>query len=98
MCVLYFCTLIYPGWTTFPPSLTKIALLFTVMFYVIVISMAVLLVYNVYEYYTHLIPNCSCIDQIESMMMYVQALYYTAFLVMPIALLLAISVFYLKRD
>jgi len=60
--------------------------------------MAVLLVYNVYEYYTHLIPNCSCIDQIESMMMYVQALYYTAFLVMPIALLLAISVFYLKRD
>lgn len=102
MCAIYLVGLVYPQSIfilsrNISESAIPWVLSFTFIYKLGLILLTIGFVYNVYEYYTHLSPDCSCIDQIDSMMMYVQSFFYVAQYGVP-AVMLAGSVVSLYRN
>ena len=87
--VICFITLSYPLWIL---SVLPYLKVFMYIYKVVLILLILAFVYNVYEYYIHLSPNCSCIESIESAMMYLQSLFYLGTYILPAFMLVVSSV------
>jgi len=101
MCGIYFVGSVYPQSLSIlskhlSESMIHWILPFTFLYKLALILLTLIFVYNVYEYYTHLSPECSCIDQIDSLMMYLQSFFYLAQYGIP-AVMFVVSVISLYR-
>lgn len=102
MCGVYLVGLVYPQSIlivsrNISESMIPLVLSFTFLYKVGLILLTLGFVYNVYEYYIHLSPNCSCIDQIDSLMMYIQSFFYLAQYGIP-TIMFIVSVISLYRN
>jgi hypothetical protein len=89
-------TFVYPGWlvrlvptilgSNYAKSIS--ALLF--MYLLIMLGVVIAFIYNVYEYHKNLKSDCSCIDETESDMLYIQAVYYGVIMVVPVLAIVAV--------
>jgi hypothetical protein len=89
--VICFITLVCPIWAPISMALPYVKS-FMYIYKVVLILLILAFVYNVYEYYIHLSPNCSCIESIESAMMYLQSLFYIGTYILPAFMLVVSSV------
>jgi len=82
--------LVYPNWMVdIVPNIIKsgyarTAVGFFLFYFIIVAAVMVAFIYNVYEYHLNIKPDCSCIDQTESTMLYIQSVYYGLALLLPV--------------
>lgn len=88
ICVI---TLVCPLWAPISMALPYLKA-FMYIYKVVLILLILAFVYNVYEYSIHLSPNCSCIESIESAMLYLQSLFYVGTYILPAVMLVVSSV------
>lgn len=105
MCVVYSLHLVYPQWITVFSNNTSeqmkmFSLAFLFLFQVALVLLSLVFVYNVYEYYINVSRDCGCIDQIDSLMMYLQSLFYLSKYIVPAAMFIftAISLYVNRRS
>lgn len=88
--------LVYPDWIVQSMSAilnskySKQLTMFALAYIFIMVGIMIAFIYNVYEYHQHIKADCSCIDPIESDMLYIQAVYYGIGLVIPVLTTVAI--------
>lgn len=100
VCGVHLLNIVYPQWISIiyiNKSIVPLVFAFTILVYVGLILLSMFFIYNVYEYYMHLLPNCSCIEEIESLMMYLQSFFYIAQYGIPFVMLV-ISIISLYRN
>jgi hypothetical protein len=96
--VLSCITGVYPNWVEeVVPVISKFkyvnsVAMFGISYLLFMMILMITFIYNVYEYYVNIKPDCGCIDQTESNMLYIQAIYYGLGLVFPLLTVTAVFV------